>query len=990
MKVCLDRGAFDNITNGIILVDDNKTIRYVNKAAIKIFGYRQAELFEKKIAILFQEYGDGEQTVRCKGGSFITVDLTLQTCKVDEQNYEVVIIKSQNEMEMFRRLVQATSSKTGESFFSSLVKYLTQALHVDYAFVCEIKDTDTDTLQSVSRCFKGNMLKNNSYGSSSIVNKILINKHDYFGNTDDEIFNDDVFMGVAVNECLIIPIVDSENTIKGVVGVAHSSSISNISVITSMLKLFVFRIIGELERRKNDAMLNDSRERYREMVECSPDAIFVYSEGKVMYTNKAGLKLLGGESIADIIGTEFLNFIHPDFYKYVKSQFNKRIEIGRETNAFEGKIVRFDRSIIDVEFIKSTLSFPFLAEDSFQIIIRDVTRKKGLDKYDAELSVRKQKSELLKLVRNPYINNGDINKALQIITESAANTLGVERVSIWLYNNDRSLARCMDLYEWSKDYHSIGPELKRMDYIEYFEHLDKHSVITNHDDYTESIKKPFVFPSTTSVLEVPIRSGEEVIGVVSCEHVGRVRQWTFDEQSFGTSIAHMVSLTIEKSNRKQTEKEITHLAYYDQLTNLPNRILLQEELQSAIEKAERDDHMVAVMFFDLDQFKIINDSLGHKFGDALLSSVAERIKSCVRQVDMIGRMGGDEFILILPKIKQSSDAVIVAERITQAFEKTLVIHEQELYVTTSIGISIYPIDGTEHDILIKNADIAMYHAKEKGRNCFEFYIPEMSLKTSEKLLMETNLHRALEKNEFALYYQPIIDLKTNRIIGAEALIRWIHPELGFISPEQFIPLAEITGLIIPIGEWVMRTACTQLQDWREQGFLDLEMSINVSARQLKHGNIMNMIMKVKQDTELELSSVCLEITENIAVESEGYMIELLKDLRNLGIKIAIDDFGKGYSLLSYLKTLPITTLKIDKSFVENIAMDEKDAIMAKMIIDLAHNFNLEVAAEGVEQSFEHELLREWKCERAQGYLFSRPVPAEDFYELLIQSNGIVM
>jgi diguanylate cyclase (GGDEF)-like protein len=447
----------------------------------------------------------------------------------------------------------------------------------------------------------------------------------------------------------------------------------------------------------------------------------------------------------------------------------------------------------------------------------------------------------------------------------------------------------------------------------------------------------------------------------------------------------MISLTIEKSTRRQSEKQITHLAYYDQLTNLPNRVLLQEELTHALEKAERDGHIVAVLFIDLDQFKNINDSLGHKFGDLLLEAVANRIKSCVRQVDLIARMGGDEFILVLPKINKKADVTAVAKRIISSFEKPLNIQGQEFYITTSIGIGIYPDDGTDYDTLIKHADLAMYHAKEKGRNGFEFYQPWMSEKTSEKLLIENNLHKALENNEFEIYYQPIVDLKTGKIRAAEALLRWVHPQLGMISPGDFIPLAEITGLIVPIGEKVLRTAFLQLKQWQESGFTDLEMSINLSARQLQNGNFIDTIKNIRQETGVEFGNICLEITETISVESENSMIGLIRDLRNMGMKIAIDDFGKGYSLLSYLNSLPITTLKIDQSFIRDMTQDERNALLVKLIIDLAHNFGLEVIAEGVELVAEKELLKEWNCHMVQGYLFSRPVSAQDFYELLKQT-----
>lgn len=894
-------------------------------------------------------------------------------------------LNNQTELYILNHLIQTVSPKAGSHFFTTLVKFLAAELDVDYAFIGEMESENT--LKSLARCYKGISLENNACRNSYILKMIQLSKQEYFENNTEFII-DPLFADISINSFLIFPIIDMKNDFKGIVGIAHNSPLIISELMKSILKICTYQILGELEHKKNEEMLFKSFARYHEIVEQSPESILICGEGKIIYSNEAGLKLVGADSLADLVGADLLKFIHPDFYQYIENQLMKEITLGQEK--FEGRIVRFDKGVIDVEFYRAPLSSRFEDKKLMQIVIRDISRIKNQAKYDTELRIRKQKSELLKLVRNTSINNGEISNALKMIAESGANTLGVERVSVWLFNEERSVAECVELFEWSKDQHSKGPKLRIEEHQAYFDKLKKSTIVTNQDLYEQSIIKPFVFPSTSSILDIPIRDEKEVIGLLSCELGGYNRQWTFDEQSFASSLADMISITIEKSNQKQAEEQITHLAYFDQLTNLPNRVLLQEELKNALKKGQSNGNKVAIMFLDLDQFKNINDSLGHRFGDLLLSAVAERIKGCVRQVDLIARMGGDEFILVLPKIRDKDDVAMVAKRIIDSFEKPLVVHDQEFYVTTSIGISTFPDDGTDQETLIKYADLAMYQAKEKGRNNFEFYLPSMSQKTSEKLIMETNLYKALENKEFELYYQPIIDLKTDKIVGAEALLRWVHPKHGLISPGEFISLSEVTGLIVPIGEGVLREAFTQLKRWQENGFSDFKMSINLSARQLKQNNFIYTIKSLQQEAGIKFEDIYLEITESIAVESESYMLDLLKNLRVLGFKIAIDDFGKGYSLLSSLNSLPITTLKIHQSFIRDMTQDSKNAVLVKMIIDLAHNFELEVIAEGVEIEPEKELLKNFNCQKGQGYLFSRPISAYDFEKLLKQNNLITI
>ncbi|WP_052000605.1 putative bifunctional diguanylate cyclase/phosphodiesterase [Gracilibacillus boraciitolerans] len=457
------------------------------------------------------------------------------------------------------------------------------------------------------------------------------------------------------------------------------------------------------------------------------------------------------------------------------------------------------------------------------------------------------------------------------------------------------------------------------------------------------------------------------------------RQWTYDEQSFASSIADLVAMAIEKAERKRMEAQVEHLAYYDQLTKLPNRIYLYQQLQEVLKEAKQDNREFVVMFFDLDQFKHINDSLGHTFGDQLLLEVATRIKTSIREIDLFARMGGDEFVLILPRIRQKEDAVLIAERINNAFKEPIKLENQELYITTSIGISVYPSDGEDEESLIKNADSAMYEAKGKGRNAYEFYSSFMSEQAEQRLLMETNLNKALDRKEFILFYQPIIDLNSNKMRGGgEALIRWNHPELGLQSPASFISLAEETGLIIPpIGYWVIQSVCEQIKLWEKQYDMhDFRVAINISVVQFEDERFVEKVKTILEGTNIQPNLLEFEITESVMQNMET-SIAVLGELQKVGIKISLDDFGTGYSSLSILKHLPINNIKIDKIFIDDLRA-ENDETIVQNIIDMSQNMNFKVVAEGIEHEGQLDFLKHNHCDYGQGYFFNRPQAVSDF------------
>jgi diguanylate cyclase (GGDEF)-like protein len=438
----------------------------------------------------------------------------------------------------------------------------------------------------------------------------------------------------------------------------------------------------------------------------------------------------------------------------------------------------------------------------------------------------------------------------------------------------------------------------------------------------------------------------------------------------------------EISERKRAEDDLLHLAHHDPLTELPNRLLFIDRLEQSISKARRMGEQIAVLFIDLDRFKKINDSLGHTVGDELLRRVAQRFQSSIRNEDTVSRLGGDEFTVIMESLHKPQHATVTAQKLIEAMEEPFVIQGHEFFITTSIGISLYPQDGAIAEELLRNADSAMYRAKDEGRNTFQFYTSDMTEQAFERILMETNLLRAIEKKELVVYYQPQISLKTREIIGLEALIRWNHPELGLVSPARFIPLAEDNGLILPIGEYVLSTACRQLAEWERLGIRPGRVSVNLSGKQLQKKGLLDMISKALEDCSCQPEWLELEVTEGFVMEDPEHSIPVLQSIRDLGIELAIDDFGTGYSSLAYLKRLPITKLKIDQSFVRDIPDDPEDEAIARAILALGYSLNLKVIAEGVENAAQEAFLLNEGCVEAQGFFYAAPLPVEEIDQLL--------
>ncbi|MCB1960967.1 MAG: EAL domain-containing protein, partial [Rhodocyclaceae bacterium] len=417
-----------------------------------------------------------------------------------------------------------------------------------------------------------------------------------------------------------------------------------------------------------------------------------------------------------------------------------------------------------------------------------------------------------------------------------------------------------------------------------------------------------------------------------------------------------------------------------------NRVLLLDRMSAAIEAARRHNQFLAVLFIDLDRFKYINDSLGHAAGDCLLRNVAQRLGNMVRSCDTVSRLGGDEFVVLLTELDTAGRAAAVASKLLKALAAPYDIEDHELTVTPSIGITVFPDDGDNCDLLLKNADAAMYHAKENGRNGYQFFTHELNHRAQLRLNLENDMRRALSRHEFSLHYQPQFDLRSGALVGAEALLRWQHPEHGFIPPDRFIPIAEETGLIVPLGAWILRQACSTAQQWRDEGLPDIFMAVNISALQIRRGHLEATIFRTLGETGFPPTLLELELTESALMSHQAHVSATLKAIQSAGVALAIDDFGTGYSSLAYLKRFQLDKLKIDRSFIDDLPDDTDDAHLTRAIIGIGHNLDMQVIAEGVETRAQERFLSELGCDMGQGYLYAKPLPADDFRQLLINAS----
>lgn len=762
-------------------------------------------------------------------------------------------------------------------------------------------------------------------------------------------------------------------------------------VASLLLAALIHSLIGSRQRAQklaaemtadllaSQARLTEEKRRTQELIEVLPNPIyFKGTDGRYLGVNKAW------ETFFGVPRREFLGKTVHDLYPG-NPEIAQRLQADDQamwdhpgTKSTEAIITTADGKRHNTLYYKAAFTGADGGVAGLIGTIVDITeRKQAEQRLTLEHAVTRLLSEADR-------SSGIISKIIQIIGEAFGCACG----SYWIEDAQRQEMACAEIWSVSSPEIIAFAESNRQ-----FRHpLDipgglfsraRHSGepvwVNDVTSDTRFRRAPLAAKAGLhAAFAFPIRSGNEILGVMEFFSLANRPP---DEALLQSTraIGGQIGLFIA---RKQAEERIRHLAHYDELTGLPNRSMFSQRLAHAIAQARRSSTQLAVLFIDLDRFKNINDTLGHAAGDTVLKEVAERLRGCLRETDTVGRLSGDEFVVMLEEMPQSMHCAEVAKKILAAVARPFLLDLQEYHLTASVGISTYPTDSEGLQGLLKNADVAMYRAKELGKNNFQFYSTQMNIHNLERLALESGLRRALERDEFVLHYQPKIDIRSGEIIGMEALVRWQHPTKGLIAPMQFIPLAEETGLIVPIGQWVLKTACARNKSWQEQGLPPLCIAVNLSARQFTHENLLQDVARVLSETGLEAAFLELEITESMVMNDPEEAIELLHKMKAMGVTIAIDDFGTGYSSLSYLKRFPIDSVKIDRTFIKDLPLDGDDAAITQAIIAMAHGLKLKVIAEGAETGEQLNFLRTHKCDEMQGYYFSKPLPESEFISLL--------
>ncbi|SDN42906.1 PAS domain S-box-containing protein/diguanylate cyclase (GGDEF) domain-containing protein [Paenibacillus sp. yr247] len=721
------------------------------------------------------------------------------------------------------------------------------------------------------------------------------------------------------------------------IGVSYLLFIMMMIVTAYLLYNMIQRNIEKVNQMETSQLIREEQ-KIRSTLESIQDGYYeIDMTGNFLFFNHSLVELLGKVE-KELQGCQIADFMSAEDAKKLKQAYQWVAHTGTAVNCVEWEIIREDGTRKRVEgSIVLILDAEELAPIGFRGIIRDIT-----DRKDSERMLEESRFRYKSLVDH----NPDLVCSFELDGLVTAINPATEKITGYSANQLVGTS-CTHLM-------SVIP---RSTYLKPFL-LAKKGISSG---FEISITHKRGYPVDLQIRFVPIIVDSQVVGVFA---IGK-----------------------DITEHKQAEETINHMAYHDALTDLPNRRMFIDHLTKGLGQAERGSHKLAVLFLDLNRFKYINDSLGHAFGDTLLQTIAKRLLNCVGQHGTIARMGGDEFTILLPVLKQESFILFIVKEIIEAINRPILIEGHECSVTTSIGISIFPNDGPDAQTLMMNADAAMYRAKESHRNQFEFFTPIMSIQASERLTIEQELRKALERGELLLMYQPQLQFETDQITGVEALVRWMHPKRGLVSPADFIPLAEETGIIIPLGEWVLRTACRQNKAWQDAGFPPMRVAVNLSAYQFKQTNIVQIVADILKETGLHPAYLELEITESVAMQNAEQVIVTLEELKRLGIQVSIDDFGTGYSSLSYLRNFPIDRLKIDRSFVNDITSVQGESTIAASIIAMAQSLSLEVIAEGVETEVQFEFLKNKGCNEMQGYFFSKPLLAEDLTERLAGTRG---
>ena len=620
----------------------------------------------------------------------------------------------------------------------------------------------------------------------------------------------------------------------------------------------------------------------------------------------------------------------------------------------------------------------------------DITKVRTAERRIQELLLRTQAQLQVvgQISQSDLLLAGNVESLAREVTELVSKATGCERVNVWRFNEDESELRCIDLFEATPGRHSSGMVLREKDFKQEIAIL-KQSKYVNADDpltdprtagYVESYVKPL---GITAMLDTTIQASGRNFGLLCLEHVGRKHHWEEDEIAFAGQLADKLGIAIISGMRRRAEAKIRHLARHDNLTGLANRAVFVEALQQEMASVRRGGRSFAVLYLDLDHFKDVNDTLGHPIGDLLLQAVAERLQASIRETDTVARFGGDEFAVLEPDMQEPEGAAVLADKILKTLSDPFSIRGNEIRSGTSIGIAVCGPNSPDAEALLSHADEALYRAKSKERGTYRFFTDAMDKEVRARVMLKAELREAINSGQLILMYQPQVNIDTNRIIGLEALVRWQHPKRGLIMPGEFIPAAEKSGLIVPLGRWVLQRACRQMKEWLDAGIAPPLIAVNVSGQQFKTPlELENDIRAILAETALPPKLLELEITESVFMEASQQHADVLMRLRKSGIRISIDDFGTGYSSLSYLGRFPVNRIKIEQSFMLDLTATSPNAKIVKAAISLAHELKLDAIVEGVETADQVELLKSWDCHKVQGFYFSKPLPATEIARLL--------
>lgn len=784
-----------------------------------------------------------------------------------------------------------------------------------------------------------------------------------------------------VKSLLLLPLM-IQGQLQGVMGFSQcvtaqvwgQAEVDLLQVVTADIAL-------ALERQQAEAALREAEAKYRSMFENAVEGIFQSNpEGQYLTANPMLAQLYGYDSVEELMA----RLTNIDHQLYVDPQ---RRQDFIEAMATTGSVIGFESEVYrkDGQVIWISESARAIYDAQGQIIgyegtVEDVTeRKRG----ETELLRRDQLLQGVAQASHRLLAATQLDAVIPEVLAILGEAANTDRAYIYDHHpQSQTGAMAMSMrYEWTRP--GIAPTITQAHWQDqayetlgvqrwYEAFLANQPVGGLVRHFPSQEQELLSRDDILSILMVPIFIDQDLWGYIGFDACRSEWEWSTSDESILVAVAASLGGLLK---RQQTEQEMYYQAYHDTLTGLPNRTFFNQHLPEALDHARNSDQMLAVVFLDLDRFKTINDTLSHAVGDLLLQQVTQRIAKSLRAGDIVSRWGGDEFTLILPNITSPEDCAKVAQRIAQQLTEPFLLNGHELYITTSIGIALYPHDGQEMSVLLQNADAAMYRAKEQGRNTYQFYTQSLSTEVSQRLQLESYLHHALARQELLLHYQPQVDLATGQVIQMEALLRWHHPKLGLVSPPAFIPLAEETGLILPIGEWVLRTACAQAVTWQRQVGCPIRMAVNLSARQLQDPNLVSLVAAILKETGIPPQDLELEITETVAMTDVQSSIRRLLSLQHLGVRISMDDFGTGYSCLSYLKHIPLNGLKIDRAFVKDLPNTAADQAMVQAITAMAQGLGISVVAEGVETLEQMTYLRQYHCFAMQGYLLGKPLPA---------------